>query len=211
MDANLSTHYVVRKLHSLTGIVPVGLFLIEHIFTNSFAVRGPGDYDRAVEFLQGIPYLPVFEACFIILPLYFHGLYGLIITYDAGFNARNYPGRSNVMYLLQRASGAITLVFVTAHVYMTRWANLASGVEINFETVSEHLSSGWMFGFYALGVLAAVFHFANGAWNFSITWGIVVGRGSQRAFWWCCIALGAAMYLAGLNALFAFAGRAVVF
>jgi succinate dehydrogenase / fumarate reductase, cytochrome b subunit len=33
--------FLLRRLHSLSGIVPVGAFLTEHVISNAFATRGP--------------------------------------------------------------------------------------------------------------------------------------------------------------------------
>ena len=30
-----------RRLHSLSGVIPIGAFLVEHFFTNSFSRQGP--------------------------------------------------------------------------------------------------------------------------------------------------------------------------
>lgn len=37
-----STTYLLKRLHSLTGVVPVGLFLLGHLFANSHVLHGPG-------------------------------------------------------------------------------------------------------------------------------------------------------------------------
>ncbi len=33
-------HFLIRKLHSLAGVIPLGVFLLEHLFLNSYAWRG---------------------------------------------------------------------------------------------------------------------------------------------------------------------------
>ena len=47
----IHTTFYIRRLHSLCGIVPVGLFLLEHIFTNSMVLGGPAPFNAAVEHL----------------------------------------------------------------------------------------------------------------------------------------------------------------
>ena len=49
------SHFYLRRLHSLSGIFPMGVFLLEHFFGNAFATRGPEAYNRYVEFLLGMP------------------------------------------------------------------------------------------------------------------------------------------------------------
>lgn len=211
MNSALSVHYSLRKLHSLSGIFPVGIFLLEHLFTNSFAIHGAEAYDSKILFLQSMPYLVLIELGLIIVPLLFHGIYGLVITAGMGNNVRLYPGVRNWMYALQRATGVVTFVYIFYHVYTLRVSNLLFGTEISFHKMATVLENGWLFAFYVIGLLAAVFHFTNGIWNFCITWGITLGSGAQRAAAWACMAFGAALFLAGLNSLLAFVGCAVSF
>jgi len=71
--------FLLRRLHSLTGIVPVGLFLIEHFISNAFAVNGPAAYTKQVEFLTSFPFVVALELFGIWLPILFHSLYGFYI------------------------------------------------------------------------------------------------------------------------------------
>src|SRR6201989_1272780 len=70
-----------RKLHSLTGIVPIGAFLIEHIVSNSETVNGPLAYAKQVLFLNSLPLVRVLEWTFIFIPLAYHAIYGLFIVF----------------------------------------------------------------------------------------------------------------------------------
>ncbi|MEW6202735.1 MAG: succinate dehydrogenase [bacterium] len=207
----MTPHFVWRKLHSFSGIFPVGVFLLEHLFTNSFAIQGAEAYESKIRFLQSIPYLVLVELALILLPLLYHGVYGLIITAGMGNNTARYPQLHNWMYLLQRVSGVATFIFVAVHVYTLRISNLLFGTEITFDLVSSILGNNLMFVFYTVGLAATVFHFANGIWNFLISWGITAGRGSQRTAGWCCAAIGAALFLAGFNSLLAFVGCGIRF
>ena len=36
-----------------------------------------------------------------------------------------------------------------------------------------------MFAFYLVGIISAIFHFANGLWSFLVSWGITVSPRSQ--------------------------------
>src|SRR5215470_18564806 len=63
-----------RRLHSLSGIVPVGAFLFEHILiSNSTALNGPEAYANQVKFLGSLPLVVAVEAIFIWIPILFHG------------------------------------------------------------------------------------------------------------------------------------------
>ena len=47
LRAGQGTSFLLRRLHSLTGIIPVGAFLFEHILiSNSTAISGPEAYAR---------------------------------------------------------------------------------------------------------------------------------------------------------------------
>ena len=70
----------MRKLHQLSGIVPLGAFLLEHFYTNSKAMTGPNDFNKAVVDLQSIPYILFIEIGVIFIPLIYHAVYGMVIT-----------------------------------------------------------------------------------------------------------------------------------
>jgi hypothetical protein len=57
---------------------------------------------------------------------------------------------------------------------------------------------------YAVGILATVYHFANGLWNFLISWGITVGKKAQRVSGFICLTIGLALLAIGFSALGAF-------
>src|ERR671916_577639 len=94
MAVRLSRTFVLRKLHQLSGIVPIGAFLLEHLYTNSKAAHptaGPQQFNKAVEDLQAIPYILLLEIGFIFIPLLYHAIYGMVITLEARPNNLNYP------------------------------------------------------------------------------------------------------------------------
>src|SRR5580704_2142265 len=51
--------FLLRKLHSLSGIVPIGAFLVEHILSNFEALKGPAAYAAQVKFLNSLPLVRV--------------------------------------------------------------------------------------------------------------------------------------------------------
>src|SRR5580765_7942150 len=80
-----------HKLHSLTGIVPIGAFLIEHIVSNFETVNGPLAYAKQVLFLNSLPLVRVLEWGLIFIPLTFHALYGVFIAIRGRSNVNVYP------------------------------------------------------------------------------------------------------------------------
>ena len=57
--------FVWRKLHSLSGIIPIGAFLLEHLLSNFEAIHGPAAYAAQVKFLNSLPLVRVLEWAFI--------------------------------------------------------------------------------------------------------------------------------------------------
>ncbi|BBP91371.1 hypothetical protein BsIDN1_49890 [Bacillus safensis] len=66
------------------------------------------------------------------------------------------------------------------------------------------LSSPFMLGFYIVGVLSTIFHFANGLWSFAVSWGITVSPRSQRISTYVTLGIFIALSYVGLRAIFAF-------
>ena len=48
----------------------------------------------------------------------------------------------------------------------------AFGAEVNFDMMAEIFSNPFMIAFYVVGVISAIFHFANGLWSFAVSWGL---------------------------------------
>jgi succinate dehydrogenase / fumarate reductase, cytochrome b subunit len=188
--------FFIRKLHSLLGIIPIGLFLFEHLFTNSFAVQGAASFNDKAEFFKSIPILIPIEILVIALPILFHGFYGLYIVYLARNNVLSYSYYRNWMFYLQRITAVITLLFVCWHAWNLRIATALNGTEVSFETMAELLSNQWILAIYVIGLLSALFHFANGLWAFLVSWGITIGTKAQNIS-----AVACAFVFVGLTAL----------
>lgn len=193
-----------RRLHSFLGIFPIGLFILEHFFTNSFAVHGATVYNGKIEFFQELPYLLAIEMIFIFLPLLFHGLYGLYIVYTGEPNNLQYGYARNWMYLVQRITGVILLFFIGWHVYVTRFSALLYGTEINYQYMAQMLQNPVVFWWMVIGIISAAFHFANGIWSFCIVWGITVGPKAQKRMGWITLGLFVVLAFVGIRALLAF-------
>jgi len=44
LRAGQGTSFLLRRLHSLSGIIPIGAFLLEHFISNAEAFKGPIAY-----------------------------------------------------------------------------------------------------------------------------------------------------------------------
>lgn len=217
MATAISKHFVLRKLHQLTGVLPIGAFLLEHFYTNSKALgsasrSGRELYNEAVADLQSVPYILLVEVIVIFIPLIFHGVYGLVITYQGRPNVADYGYFRNWMYFLQRVTGIILFLFIAFHVLNFRFGVLpglnetavADNPELAFDIVRGEFQNPLILSLYVAGIISTVFHFANGLWLFLIDWGLAMGRRAQRSLGYACAALGVILAAVGINAAVAF-------
>jgi succinate dehydrogenase / fumarate reductase cytochrome b subunit len=192
LRAGQGSSYFWRRLHSLSGIIPVGAFLLEHIlFSNAMAINGPQAYANQVRFLGSLPLVIVLEAFGIWLPVTFHGLYGFYIWYRGETNVVSYPWQGNWMYTLQRWTGAIIFAYIAWHVWHLRFAgvDLHQHPEASFGKVQLELAQPVLLAFYIVGLLAAAWHFSYGVWLFCAKWGITVGEKARQRFLVVCMLL----------------------
>src|SRR5258708_24014805 len=102
MAIRLSRTFVLRKLHQLTGIVPLALFVLEHFYTNSKAITGPADFNNAVKDLQSIPYILFVEIGGIFIPVIYHAVYGIFIPAESRMYNLTYTYSRNSLFTVQR-------------------------------------------------------------------------------------------------------------
>lgn len=196
-----SVHFWLRRLHSLSGMVPIGAFLIEHMISNSFILKGPEVYNRQIAFLQGLPFVIFIEVTFIALPILYHALYGLYVTATGKTNLSSCPYPKNFLYTLQRWTGLVAFAYIGYHVYHTRVVNALYGTEVSYARMQELMHIPWVFWFYIIGLAAVMFHFANGIWGFFVSWGITISQKSQKIAGIGSAILGIVFFTAGVSIL----------
>ncbi len=192
--------FLFRRLHTLSGIVPVGMFLLEHLFTNATGTLGASAYNNAVNAIQHIPFLHFVEFVFIFIPLIYHGVYGLYSAYTSGYNPGQYSFARNQLFVWQRITGVVTFVFIIYHLWMTRF----SGHMPNFQFVHDLVSNPFNLVFMIIGVVAATFHLSNGLWSFFVHWGITVGPRAQKVSAVVLLTMFVLLSAMGIVSLFAF-------
>lgn len=210
-------HFLLRRLHSLTGIIPIGAFLIVHLTTNSSIVWGMLDtgksahghagaatFQHEVNFIHSLPFLLIIEIAGLWIPIAFHALLGIYYATTGRSNVSHYGYGANIRYTLQRLSGYVGLLFIFYHVATLRWGwNLPYSSDFNAEAAASTTALALRGGVeqlgvpavvvgaaYLIGVSLLVFHFANGLWTAAITWGLTVSAGAQRRWGYICAAVG---------------------
>lgn len=203
---------MLRKLHSLTGVVPLGIFLLLHLSTNARALAGRQAFDDAVASRNSLPFLLPLELVFVALPLLFHAGYGLFLSFRGRPNVLTYPQAKNWGYLMQRVTGVATLLFVAAHLFQFRLQRVSGKLaeqdyynELCASLSSTQAGVPWMALGYLLGLAACVFHFSNGLYGFCFSWGITRSRRATRISSALFGAVGVALFALGAAVVIYFA------
>jgi succinate dehydrogenase / fumarate reductase cytochrome b subunit len=199
--------FLWRRLHSLSGIFPVGAFLLEHYISNAFATNGGNAYNEQVRFLTSPPFVVWVETFFIYIPILYHSLYGFYIWYRGDSNVgAAYPWTGNWMYTAQRWTGGIAFFYMAYHTYTMRFSgvHLLTNSAASFNKVYSAFQNPWVVAFYIVGIVAASWHFAYGLWLFAAKWGITVGDGARRKFGFVCLGIGALLIVIGMATMLAF-------
>lgn len=179
-------NYVMHRIHSITGVMPVGYYMAQHLALNTFSVAGPDKFNGVIEFFEGMPkhFLLALEVCMIWLPLLFHAIYGIFIINRAENNyfTTKYKWSQNKMFFLQRLSGGVVFLFLIYHVLATTVQKYWTGNSevIKYTAMSERLHNPLILSIYVLGILGASYHLGYGIWNFCIRWGITVTDAAQQ-------------------------------
>lgn len=217
--------FLIRRLHSLSGLIPVGAYMVVHLMVNASILNGAGSFQQLVNNIHSLgALLPVVEWSFIFLPIIFHAAFGVWIITSGKSNVGQYKYASNWRYSMQRWTGMIAMVFIFMHVFhLHGWfhgdwwkANVTEPLGMgNFRpynaasTLAMALSGYVWPAFYLIGVAASVFHLANGIWTMGITWGVWISPKSQRNASNVCAAGGVLLFVVGISALFAARGQDV--
>ncbi len=212
MAIKFSNTFLLRKLHQLTGIVPLGMFFFVHMFTNSTAMNGARVFNEHVQTIHDMPYLLFIEIFGIFLPLVFHSVYGIMISAEAKPNVLNYGYGRNWFYVFQRATGIFLFFFLLFHILNFRFGvipglNLvpvAGNSDKAYSIVSGEFQIAWIMAIYIVGILATSWHLAYGFFLFAVDWGIVIGEKAQRIVLYGCLSLAFFLGAVGVNAAFAF-------
>lgn len=199
----------LRRLQSLTGVVPLGFFLLEHIAVNATALGSATAFRGAVERLEHIPLLPALEIALIALPLALHTTIGVLLATE--LDERGRPDRSDPRAAVQRLTGLLLLPYLLYHVWATRLSPdvLKGGADL-IAIMGRQVAGGPGFAFHALGVVLASYHLGHGLPAFAVRWNLARGEAAERAVARAGLALSIVLAVVGVASLAAFARHAAV-
>jgi succinate dehydrogenase / fumarate reductase cytochrome b subunit len=208
--------FLIRRLHSLSGVIPIGAYMVVHLLTNSTILNSAGIFQANVITIHQLgPVLPLVEWLFIFGPIIFHAVVGIYIARTGKNNAGSYQLASNRRYVWQRWTGMLAAVFIFSHVFhLHGWfhndwwmANIAEPLGMAqfapysaASSLAAAMTWSWLV-FYAVGVVACSFHLANGIWTSGITWGIWLTPKAQSRATVACGVFGVLIGVVGLSAL----------
>ena len=210
--------FLIRRLHSLCGLIPVGAYMVVHLIVNASVINGAGTFQNSVLNIHKLgALLPVVEWTFIFIPILFHAIFGVVIIAGGMPNTHNYPYAANYRYTLQRVTGVIAFFFIMIHVFhMHGWFHNDSWLRYVVDplgggqfkpynatsTAGLALQSIVMVVIYAIGITACVYHLANGIWTMGITWGVWTSPKAQQRASYVCNAFGVLLLAISATALF---------
>ncbi len=197
----------LRRLHSLTGMVPLGAFLLQHLTVNALALGGAESFRQAASRIGGIPMLGAIEVVGIALPLLIHSVVGILIATE--LPERGSPAWPTRREIVQRATGLLLLPYLIYHVWSTRLSPdiLVKHADL-FEVMRRQVSGAGGLAFHAIGVSLAAWHLGNGLPGFAKRWGLARTESSERAIAKVGGALSVTLAALGVAILLAFAGGA---
>jgi succinate dehydrogenase / fumarate reductase, cytochrome b subunit len=201
-------HFLLRRLHSLTGLI-FGGYLVVHLIVNATIAQLGNIYQLQVNKIHQLPVLGALEWGLIFLPILYHTVYGAYITLTGQPNVDRYGYGKNWLYVLQRASALVIVLFMIFHVFSLKYGWFGPSLRFDPErasaTIGRHMQANafivWFV--YPVGILASCFHLANGLWTAAITWGLTVSAGAQKRWGVICGGVFALTLLCGFIALIA--------
>lgn len=192
---------LLRRVFTLSGVIPLGAFLLVHVVSNARVLAGDDAFLAAVRGYARVPGLAVFEALFVFAPLLFHAAFGLwLVVRGAPLQgASPYPP---ALRTAVRVTGVLAVAFLAMHLPELRFSEpplRPSGAAL-LSVLDSHLSS-MSHGLplravaYLLGSACVCFHFAAGTWGaFAATPRGERARSRRRAAWWS-VAVGTILWL----------------
>ncbi|MEN3014791.1 MAG: hypothetical protein ABDH21_01840 [bacterium] len=173
-----------KRIHSLTGMIFIGGFVVAHFINNSLAYN-PKELNNLSKSIHKNPLFPIIEIFGIYLPLVSHIVIGLILLSRGKIDTR-IKTETNYRYILQRISAYIILKTLIFHLvtirfneYLPDWFrkkfNIPSKRDYTYQKVNVWFSGplapiGYLM--YISFIYSISYHLSNGIWTSAITWGL---------------------------------------
>jgi succinate dehydrogenase/fumarate reductase cytochrome b subunit (b558 family) len=195
----------VRRVLSVTGIVPLGVFLLGHLALNARALRGDAAFTRGILVLHRVPALALFEWLLLLAPLLLHAGIGtwLVLTKRPLAPTSPYPP---ALRTAVRATGIAAFAFLAMHLPELRFrmpAARLTGHELSTVLVADLSSTWhgvpWRGVAYLVGTACVTFHFASGLWALVVTTREGMSAVARKGTAWAAAAIGAAIWVLFAN------------
>lgn len=173
-------YFILRRIDLLLGIFPIWFFLLFYLYLNSAAFQGPAAFNKMVSAVSAIPLVSLLEVIFILVPVLFHAVLGLIIFYTGKNNFLDYAYPRNIVYFLYRLTGVVAFVFIIVHTWGMHIQPALDGKTLTFSDVHRIFSSLWIKIFYTIGIFALMYHFTVNVCEALVAFGVTVSRRAQK-------------------------------
>jgi len=203
---------VLRRLHAITGVFPVGIWLVFHLWETGSALSGRRSFEAAVSGSAGGAVALALEITLVLVPLGFHAAAGVVLALQQRADRDPGPFASRTWRSFQWATGLVALAFVflhLAHTWLTKLGGLDAAAQ--YDELMASLGRPTMLVAYVVGITCVCFHAAQGLGALPIHLGLVTETRALRASRLLGLLVGVALWLVALNTVSHFAiGRAVL-
>ncbi|MFY0573142.1 succinate dehydrogenase [Cystobacter fuscus] len=198
------TPFIQSRLGSFLAVVPLSIWVVNHLWDNLAAFQGAQAWQSAVTEYKH-PYSMIFTFIIVLLPLLIHTAWGVARLFSFRPNLGAYPNYGNLKYILQRAAAVGVLGFLGAHIWLAfLQPRLVHGAAEPFAAIAYEMH--WhtpTIVVYVLGILGTAYHLANGLQGFAMGWGLLASERSMRRFEPWSIVLFLVLLAMGWGVLFA--------
>jgi succinate dehydrogenase / fumarate reductase cytochrome b subunit len=203
-DHSQKTPLLQSRLGSFLAVVPLSIWVVNHLWDNLAAFYGGAAWQTAVTQYKH-PYAQALTFIIVMLPLLFHTGWGIVRLFNFRPNNLAYPYYGNVKYIVQRVAAVGVLAFLGAHIWLAfLQPRIIYGGAEPFAAIAYEMR--WhlpTIGVYTLGVLGTAYHLANGLQGFAMGWGLLASERSMRRFEPWSIVIFLVLLGMGWGALFA--------
>jgi len=164
-----------RRILTLTGVAPLGAFLLLHLAINARALRAQAAFAVTVDAIHSVPAIAALEWLLVLAPLLVHAAVGLWLVATRRAMADQSPYAAPLGTAV-RATGVAAFAFLAMHLHELRFrapgarlggAELATVLAADLSSVSHGVP--WRGAAYLVGTACVTFHFAAGLWGFAVT------------------------------------------